>query len=78
MKMMISTRTDESTIVALDEIAANMDMTRSDVMNEAMRHYIDYITWFKTEVQRGIADADAGRMVSHEEAMARFQKIIEG
>ncbi|MDR2869040.1 MAG: ribbon-helix-helix protein, CopG family [Deferribacteraceae bacterium] len=78
MKTMISTRADEDIITAIDEIAANMEMTRSDVVNEAMRHYIDYIMWFKDEVQRGKDDINAGCIVSHEDAISRFKKIVEG
>jgi predicted transcriptional regulator len=35
---------------------------------------IQYQTYLRQKVDQGLADADAGRVVSHEEAMRRLDK----
>ncbi|MBZ0096646.1 MAG: hypothetical protein K8H75_14915 [Sulfuricella sp.] len=36
----------------------------------------EYREWFNKEVELGLADIEAGRVVSHEEVRAKVEKLI--
>lgn len=36
----------------------------------------EYREWFNKEVELGLADLEAGRVVSHEEVRAKVEKLI--
>lgn len=75
--MKISVRFDEGVVSTLDSIAEDMNATRSDVMIEAVGLYIDYITWFKGEVQKGLDDLATGRTMSQEDVVESVAKLIQ-
>ncbi|WP_319777574.1 ribbon-helix-helix protein, CopG family [Maridesulfovibrio sp.] len=66
MPSLVSTRFDDATLERLDEAAGVLGNTRSGVIKDAVKHYLEYITWYSAEVQKGIDAADAGKVVSHE------------
>jgi len=65
MQSPISTRFDEETLQRLDEAVEALGRTRSGFIKEAVRHYLEYITWCKAEVQKGLDAAYAGQTRSH-------------
>lgn len=67
MQASISTRFDEQTLKRLDEAVSALGKTRSGLIKEAVNHYLEYITWYKAEVQKGFDDLNAGKVKSHEE-----------
>jgi predicted transcriptional regulator len=58
---------DEETLIALDGFAANMEQSRSVVIDLALREWLSAQADFATHVQAGIADAEADRFVSQDE-----------
>jgi len=36
----------------------------------------DYDSWFKTEVERGLAQLDRGEFIEHDEVIARLEQIF--
>ena len=64
-----SFRLDESKIARLDRLAAAIDRSRSWVINQAIEQYLDHEEWFAEAVEEGIAAADRGDLVPHEEAV---------
>jgi predicted transcriptional regulator len=71
-----SIRVDEKTLRRLDRLAQAMDRPRSWVLGQAIEHYLDYEEWFVREVERGIAEADRGHLVSHEEVMSELRRRV--
>jgi predicted transcriptional regulator len=69
-----SIRLDEKTLRRLDRLAHAMDRPRSWVLEQAIEHYLDYEEWFVREVERGIAEADRGHLVSHEDVISDLRK----
>ena len=67
MQSLVSTRFDEQTLERLDEAVAALGRTRSGFIKEAVQHYLDHITWYQAEVQKGIDAARAGQVRSHAE-----------
>ena len=57
----------------LDKIAEQLDRPRAWVIKEAVARYLERETWYLAEVQKGMDDAQAGRVVSHEEMAERLK-----
>ena len=74
-----SFRLDQSKIARLDRLAAAMDRSRSWVVNQAIEQYLDHEEWFAEAVEDGIAAADRGDLVPHEDAVtAARDRISKG
>lgn len=72
MSVTISIRADEETLKALDKIAKSLDRNRNWLINEAIQNYLELHHWQIEQVERGVADAEAGRTLSHEQAKKRI------
>lgn len=71
----ITFRIDSDQKAALDAIAAGMNRDRSYVLNEAVATYLEMYQWQIEEIQKGIAEADAGDFASDEEVKATFARL---
>lgn len=60
----------------LDRIASATSRSRSFLAGEAVAAYVDRELEIIDGIKRGMADAEAGRLVSHEEAMAEIFDVI--
>ena len=58
---------DDESLTVLDGIAATMEQSREDTISMALREWLAGQADFAAHVRAGIADANAGRFVSHEE-----------
>ena len=70
----ISFRADAAKIDELDQLAASQDRPRSYLINEAINNYIDLHAYQDALVRQGLAEMRKGRVVSHEEVVARLKK----
>lgn len=60
----------------LGKIAADRGSDAEMLAREAIERFVDYDEWFIREVEKGIASADRGELLSHEEVGARLQKRL--
>ncbi len=60
----------------LDRIASATSRSRSFLAGEAVAAYVDRELEIIDGIERGMADAEAGRLVPHEEAMAEIFDVI--
>jgi len=74
----ITFRLDSEKRAVLDAIAAGMDRDRSYLINEAITLYLEMHQWQIEEIQRAVAEADAGDFASEEEVTAVFAKLTNG
>jgi predicted transcriptional regulator len=51
-------------------IAAALDRPKSWVIEQAIREFVDVQAWQLAAIDAGIASADAGRVVAHEDVAA--------
>ena len=51
----------------IDQLAEASDRSRSWLTADALRHYVEDQQWQLAEIDAGLHDADAGRVVPHEE-----------
>lgn len=50
----------------LEQLAATVSRSKSWLAQEALRYFLDLQEWQVQAVEKGIAAADAGRLVDHE------------
>ena len=60
----------------LSRIAAARGSDAELVAREAIERFVDHDDWFIREVEKGIASADRGKLLSHEDVGARLEKRI--
>ena len=58
----------------LQDLAAADKVTVDDLAQEALSEFVAYKRMLRESVERGRADAAAGRVVSSEEVFARIQR----
>ena len=66
----LSFRVSEDTARAIDELAAATDRPRSWHLEQALAVYLDLQAWQVAKIRKGMADHEAGRVVSHEDVAA--------
>ena len=60
----------------LERIADGTRRSKSFLAGEAVTAYVDRELEIIEGIKRGLADVEAGRVVSHDEAMAEARRII--
>ncbi|MEG3837567.1 MULTISPECIES: CopG family transcriptional regulator [unclassified Microcoleus] len=60
---------------ALRAIATVMDRDLTYVLNEAIASYLDIYQWLLDEINKGVAEAEAGDFASDDEVQAVFAKL---
>ena len=77
-----SIRLDKETLDQLDRLGQAIDRPRSWIVTQAIEQYLDHEEWFIQMVEEGIAAADRGELVSHNEAVTvargRIPKVPQG
>ncbi len=54
----------------LDELARSSSRTKRSLIQAALIAFLDLYEWQTEAIRAGVADADAGRVVDHEEVAA--------
>ena len=57
----------------LSRLASEQGRDRESLVVEAVERMVDYDAWFVQEVEKGLAAADRGKFVEHEE----IRKLID-
>jgi predicted transcriptional regulator len=59
----------------LRRIAAEQGRDTEALAQEAIERFVDYDEWFIREVEKGLASADRGELLTHEEVGTRLEKL---
>ena len=70
-------RLDPQLKAKLGRLADGTRRSRSFLAAEAVETYVDRELAIIEGIERGLADVEAGRTVSHEDAMADLQQVID-
>jgi len=70
----VSFRADAGSIDELDQLAVAQDRSRSYLINEAIRNYVELHAYQDALVRQGLAEMRQGRVVSHEDVVKRLKK----
>lgn len=60
----------------LNRIAFETGRATDQVVQEAVQRFVDYDEWFVREVDKGVAQADRGELLEHEDVKARIEKHL--
>ena len=71
-------RVSSETKLKLERIAADTRRSKSFLAAEAVSAYVDRELEIIEGIKRGMADAAAGHVVPHDDAMAEVDAVIEG
>lgn len=67
-------RIDDNVLDRVDGLATDLSRSRSWVINQAIKQFLDYEEWFVQEVKDGLKEVENGEIATPEEAAARFRK----
>jgi predicted transcriptional regulator len=76
--IVVNARLDREILTQLDEIAAEMERTRSYLIGQAVREFVEREYAFLAAVRAGEADLDAGRHFTHDQALKRVADLKAG
>jgi predicted transcriptional regulator len=74
-KVNVTCRLDNEAIAFLDMLGKNVDRDRSYLIKDAVSRYINMHRWQIEEIEKAIAEADAGEFASDEEVEAMFDEL---
>ena len=70
-------RTEAVTVHQLDYMAASLDRSRNYLVNQAIKEYLAAHAWQIEKINNGIAAADRGELVEHDQVMQEMEDLIE-
>lgn len=72
-------RVEEALKAEFSNAAKARDRTGAQLLRDFMRDFVqqqrqaaEYDAWFRLQVQKGISEADAGEVISHQDVEAKF------
>jgi len=68
----ITVRADQETIDEIDALALAMDRSRNDIVNQALRQFLEVNVWQLDRIKAGIADSRAGRVHAAEDVFSEI------
>ena len=60
----------------LTRLAAQQGRDTEALAQEAIARFVDYDEWFLREVEKGLASAERGDLLTHEEIGRRLERLI--
>lgn len=70
----VTFRIEPSTLDAIDELASSSCQSRDELVEQALRNYVQLRAWQIAKIEAGIAAADRGEFASGEEMERIFSK----
>ncbi len=69
-------RTDPDIVHQLDHMADSLDRSRNYLVNQAIKEYLQTHAWQIEKVTQGMAAADRGELVEHDQLMLEIEEMI--
>jgi predicted transcriptional regulator len=70
----VSFRTPSAKLERIDKLADAQNRDRSYILNEAIDQYLDMHAYHTALIEQGLRDAEAGKVVSHDEVGRRLAR----
>lgn len=61
----------------LDGLAESLDKSRNDLVNQAIKEYLETHVWQVEKITQGIAAASRGELIDHADVMKEMEDLIE-
>ncbi len=73
----VTVRVDPNLKTRLEALARSTKRSKSDLAAEAIAAYVALNEWQIGEIEAGVAELDAGQIVSQEEADERYDQLLK-
>ena len=70
-------RAETEIVHKLDDLAGSLDRSRNYLVNQAIKEYLETHAWQVEKITQGIAAADRGELVAHDDVMREIEDLIE-
>ncbi len=70
-------RTESDIVHQLDHMAESLDRSRNYLVNQAIKEYLQSHAWQFEKITKGIAAADRGELIDHDDMMRELEELIE-
>jgi RHH-type transcriptional regulator, rel operon repressor / antitoxin RelB len=74
--VVVTARIDGALKTKLEALARSMKRSKSYLAAEAIAAYVEMHEWQIAEIEAGIAELDAGKGISEEEAEAHYERLL--
>ncbi len=71
---LISVRVPKDVAKRLSELAEAIDRSKSHVAGQAIEEFLTLHEWQVKAIRQGVAEANAGKLMRHEEAVKRIKR----
>jgi predicted transcriptional regulator len=75
-KQTVTFRADPRKVKALDRLARSLDRDRSHLLNEAVEHYLSVHEYHLEQIEKGLAEARAGKLVDYDKVKRDWMKRL--
>jgi predicted transcriptional regulator len=69
-------RTESDIVKQLDYLAGSLDRSRNYLVNQALKEYLNAHAWQLEKIIQGIAVAERGELIDHDDVMQEMADII--
>lgn len=70
-------RAETDIVHKLDDLAGSLDRSRNYLVNQAIKEYLETHAWQVEKITQGIAVADRGELIAHDDVMREMEDLIE-
>ena len=70
-------RAETEIVHKLDDLAGSLDRSRNYLVNQAIKEYLETHAWQVEKITQGMAAADRGELVAHDDVMREMEDLIE-
>ena len=70
-------RAESEVVHQLDHLADSLDRSRNYLVNQALKEYLEQHAWQLKKITQGIAAANRGELVDHDDVMREMEDLIE-
>lgn len=68
---------ETETVHKLDDLAGSLDKSRNELINQAIKEYLETHAWQVAKITQGIAAANQGELIDHADVMKEMEDLIE-
>jgi predicted transcriptional regulator len=76
-KQTITFRADRKRVKALDRLARSLDRDRSYILNEAVEQYLSVHQYHLEQIEKGVDEARAGKLIDYDNVKADWLKRLD-
>ncbi|WP_394754122.1 CopG family ribbon-helix-helix protein [Crenothrix sp.] len=70
-------RAESDIVHKIDFLADSLDRSRNYLVNLALKEYLETHAWQIEKITQGIAAADRGELIAHEDVMREMDDLID-